>query len=176
MTKENTQGNKEHLVQTMKTIEAALFMSPDPLSIDKLKNIAATDYSNTMKALEELQKQYEEKETALQINKTNKKYELTLKDTYFDQVGHLATGPDLQKAELRTLGLISMKQPIKQSKVAKVIGNKAYRYIGELERKGFIETTDKDQTKEITTTPKFKKYFGENPEEIRKKVEKTKNS
>jgi len=168
---QENQENKEQLKRTMKTIEAALFMSPNSLSIDKLKNIAATDYSKTMKALEELQKQYKEKETSLKVKKTNKKYELTLKDTYFDQVGHLATGPELQKAELRTLGLISMKQPIKQSKVAKVIGNKAYRYIGELEKKGFIETADKGQTKEITTTPKFKKYFGEKPEEIRRKIE-----
>ncbi len=164
------QKNKEK--ETMKTIEAALFMSPDPLTVDKLKNIAAVDYSKAIKSLERLEEKYEERETALKINKTGKKYELTLKDPYFDQVGHLATDPDLQKAELRTLGLIAMRQPIKQSKIAKIIGNKAYRYIGELERKGFVETVKKDQTKEIKTTEKFKKYYEEKPENLKKKINK----
>ncbi|MFW5902386.1 MAG: SMC-Scp complex subunit ScpB [archaeon] len=153
-------------------MEAALFISPDPLSIDKLKNIVATDYSETMRALENLKKDYENRETSLEINKSEEKYELTLKGIYFDQVGHLATGPDLKKAELRTLGLISMRQPIKQSKVAKIIGNKAYRYIGELERKGFVETTKKNQTKEIKVTDKFKKYFGKSPGELKEKIRK----
>ncbi len=157
-------------VEIKKTIEAALFMSPEPLSIDKLKNIAATDYSKTMKALEDLKDDYSDRETSLKISKKGDRYELTLKDIYFDQVGHLATGPDLQKAELRTLGLIAMREPMEQSKIAKIIGNKAYRYIGNLERRGFVETTKKKQTKEVKTTEKFEKYFGKNPDELKREI------
>lgn len=154
-----------------KTIEAALFMSPDPLTVDKLKNLIGMDYSSTLKAIEELKEDYETRETSLEIKKSNKKFEMGLKQPYRDEVGHLATSPDLKKAELRTLGLIAIRQPIKQSKVAKVIGNKAYRYVGELERKGFIETTKEEkQTRVLETTDKFKKYFGEEPEEIKKAV------
>lgn len=155
------------MTQAKKTIEAALFMSPEPLTVDKLKNLAGTDYSKTIKLIENLEEDYESRSTALEIRKRNKGYELTLKDSYFDQVGHLATGPDLKKSELRTLGLIAIKQPIKQSKVAKIIGNKAYRYVGELEKRGFIDTEKEGQTRILSTTDKFQKYFGKDPEEIR---------
>lgn len=153
-----------------KTIEAALFMSPEPLTVDKLKNLGGTDYSDTLKILEELKEDYDSRETSLKIDKNEERFEMTLKDPYLDEVGHLATVPDLKKAELRTLGLIAIRQPIKQSKVAKIIGNKAYKYVGELERRGFVETAKEGQTRVITATDKFKKYFGEDPEELKERI------
>lgn len=154
-----------------KTIEAALFMSPEPITVDKLKNLLGMDYSQTLKSIEELKEAYESRETSLEIRKSENRFEMGLKQPYSDEVGHLATSPDLKKAELRTLGLVAIREPIKQSKVAKVIGNKSYRYIGELERKGFIETTkEEEQTRILETTDKFKNYFGEEPEEIKKAI------
>lgn len=154
-------------MEIKKTIEAALFMSPEPLSIDKLKNVAGSTYSDTLKAVEDLKDDYESRETSLKISKTNKRIEMTLKDTYRGQVSHLAISPDLKKSELRTLGLIALRQPIKQSKVAKIIGNKAYRYIGNLERKNFVDSEEEGQTKILKTTDRFEKYFGKEPEELK---------
>ncbi len=158
------------MTKAKKTIEAALFMSPEPLTVDKIKNLLGMNYSQALKAIEELKEDYESRETSLEIKKTGNKFEMGLKQPYSDEVGHLATSPDLKKSELRTLGLIAIREPIKQSKVAKVIGNKAYRYVGELERKGFIKTTKEGQTRILETTDKFKDYFGEEPEEIKKAI------
>ena len=149
-----------------KVIEAALFMSPEPLTVDTLSKISGLDYSKTLKAIEEIKEDYESRETSLKVSKANKKYEMTLKEHYKDKVSYLAVDPDLSKAELRTLGLIAIREPIKQSKVAKVIGNKAYKYIGRLERKKFIQTERKGRTKMLRTTDRFKEYFGKNPEEV----------
>ncbi len=147
-------------------IEAALFMSPEPLTLDTLSKVSGLNYSQTLKAIEEIQKQYKSRETSLKIQKVGKKYEMTLKEHYKDKVSYLAVDPDLSKAELRTLGLIAIREPIKQSKVAKVIGNKAYQYIGKLERKGFIKTEREGRTKLLNTTDKFKDYFGKDPQEV----------
>ncbi|MBN2517349.1 MAG: SMC-Scp complex subunit ScpB, partial [Candidatus Altiarchaeota archaeon] len=55
--------------------------------------------------------------------------------------------------------LIAYKQPISQSKVVEVIGNRAYEYIKELRKKEFITIRKKGRTKVISTTGRFRKYF-----------------
>jgi len=113
-------------------------MSSIPLSLNELSKILETDNHETSKVLEELIQEYREKNTSLEIHRNNDKYQLKVKDLFHDRVSHLAVSADLTKAVLRTLGLIAVKEPILQSEVVKVIGNKAYDYVGELKEQGFI--------------------------------------
>ncbi len=77
------------------------------------------------------------------------------------KVSSLASEKDFSKAVLRTLALIAFKQPIKQSKVAKIRGNKSYKHISELVERSFVKKTKQKRTYVLETTRKFTRYFGE---------------
>jgi segregation and condensation protein B len=69
------------------------------------------------------------------------------------------------------LGIVALQQPILQSEVVKIQGNKAYNYIKYLEKKKLIKTEKAGRTRLIKTTKEFERYFGKSLEEIRPKLE-----
>ncbi|MEM0372571.1 MAG: SMC-Scp complex subunit ScpB [archaeon] len=150
--------------------EAALFMSPDPLTINELTKVMGVDsFSLSLKIMEDLMKEFNARDSALEIVKTESgKYMMRLRAGYSEKVSHLAVSADFSKAVLRTLGLIAVKQPVKQSLIVKIIGNKAYDYINELTEKGFLQAKKEGNTKLLLTTSKFESYFGRQADEIKK--------
>ena len=149
--------------------EAALFMSPDAIGIEELMRVMQTeDRELVIRILEELMSDLNARNTGLEIVKVEKKYRMKVKDNYSHHVSHLAVDTEFSKATLRTLGLIAVKQPVRQSIVVRIIGNKAYDYIKLLAEKGFIKAKKQGNTKIIETTPKFESYFGKNMEEIKR--------
>ena len=152
-----------------KLVEAALFMSPAAIGIDELMNIIETeDRELVLKILDELIADFNARNTGLEIIKTEHKFRMKVKDSYTKHVSHLAVDTEFSKATLRTLGLIAVKHPVKQSIVVKIIGNKAYDYIKLLAEKGFIKAKKAGNTKMLEITPKFESYFGKNIEEIKR--------
>jgi segregation and condensation protein B len=149
--------------------EAALFMSPDAIGVEELMKIMGTeDREQVVRVLDELISEFNSRNTGLEIVKVDKKYRMKVKDGYAKHVSHLAVDTEFSKATLRTLGLIAVKQPVKQSIVVKIIGNKAYDYIKLLAEKGFVKAQKAGNTKLLQVTPRFESYFGKNVEEIRK--------
>lgn len=158
------------MTELKRIAESALFMSSEPLTINELTKIMdAESFAVSLKAMEDLMSEYSTRDTAMEIIKLeNGKYSMRLKQEYMQSVSHLAMSADFSKAVLRTLGLIAVKQPMRQSFVVKIIGNKAYEYIGELEEKGFLISKKQGSTKILSTTSKFETYFGKQAEDIKK--------
>jgi segregation and condensation protein B len=150
-------------------IEAALFMAPEPMSLhDLTKIIEAPTFATTAQLIETLIEEFNGRNQSLEIIKTaNSKFQMRVRDEYLKRVSHLAVATDISKAVLRTLGLIAVKQPVRQSFVVRVVGNKAYDYVKELQEKGFIKAQKAGTTKLLTTTPQFEAYFGKRAEEIK---------
>ncbi len=141
-------------------VEAALFMSPEPLGIDKISKIAGVQISEALKIVQELIDDYRSR-PGLEITRIEGgKYRMQVRDEYLPYVKDFATALDMTKAVLRTLALIAFNQPIKQSEVVKVRGNKAYDHIKELKDKGFIKSRKFRNTLVLETTRKFDEYFG----------------
>ena len=152
-----------------KLAEAALFMSPEAIGIDELMNIMETeDRELVLRIVDELMTEFNARSTGLEIVKAEHKFRMKVKDSYTKHVSHLAVDTEFSKATLRTLGLIAVKHPVKQSIVVKIIGNKAYDYIKLLAEKGFVKAKKAGNTKLLEITPKFESYFGKNIEEIKK--------
>ncbi len=141
-------------------IEAALFMSPNPLGIDKLAKIAEMDLAGTLAIVNELMEEYKSRPGIEIVRIEGGKYKMQVKDQFLPYVKDLASELEMSKAVLRTLALIAFKQPIKQSDVVKIRGNKAYDHIKELQDKGFIKTRKFRNTLLLETTRKFDEYFG----------------
>jgi len=152
-------------------LEAALFVSDKPLSLEKLAKIMGCSQQEVKEQMIRLQTDLKTDDRGVELVETPEGFELRVKPDYREKVVRLAPFADLSDGMMRTLAIVAAKQPIKQSIIVKVQGNKTYGYITGLEDKGLIKTEKYGRTKIITTTPDFEKYFGKSSEEIRKVLE-----
>ncbi len=111
-------------------VEAALFIAGKFLSLQEL--ITLTDLNPILirEVIEELQEKYGKAESAIEIIKQPgaDSWKMDVKQDFVYIVNKLATGKsEFTKAEQETLALISYKQPIKQSIIVKIRGNKALK-------------------------------------------------
>jgi len=73
----------------------------------------------------------------------------------------LATGSsEFSKAEQGTLALIAFKQPIKQSVIIKIRGNKAYDHVKRFSELGLVNKKKQGHTHELSLADEFYDYFG----------------
>jgi segregation and condensation protein B len=152
-------------------VEAALFISSSPISLQTISKICKTDEEIIKRILEELKKEYEKEDHGIELVETPQGYEIRVKPIYRNFVKNLAPFSDLSEGLLRALSIILIKQPITQAEVVKYQGNKAYGYIKELEKRGLIKTKPHKNTKIIFVTPELEKYFGMSLDEIKRVLE-----
>jgi chromosome segregation and condensation protein ScpB len=75
-------------------------------------------------------------------------------------VTKLATGiADISKAEQETLAIVAYKQPIKQSVIIKIRGNKAYEHLDKFEKLNLIKRKKDGHTNILTLSDEFYDYF-----------------
>ena len=66
---------------------------------------------------------------------------------------------EFSKTEQETLAVIAYKQPIKQSVIIKIRGNKAYEHIRNFAQLNLIKAKKLGRTKELTLSEEFYDYF-----------------
>lgn len=152
-------------------LEAALFVSDKPLGLEKLSKIMGCSEQEVKQLMLRLQTDFLTEDHGIELVETPEGYEIRVKQEFREKVVRLAPFADLSGGMMRTLAIVAAKQPVKQSLIVKVQGNKTYGYIAALEDKGLIKTEKYGRTKIITTTPDFEKYFGKSSEEIKKTLE-----
>lgn len=139
-------------------IEAVLFITARAVTTDEISNILDAEKEDIEEAMLELIMDYSSREGALEIDDEDG-YILQVKEDYIDIV-ELLCPVDLKPAVLRTLSVIALKEPIRQSDLKELRSN-AYEHIQELLEKGLItRTKDKNgRSFNIKTSPKFAEYF-----------------
>jgi len=151
------------------TIEAALFISPVPMSVEQLARLVSLgNIGEVHKIVRGIQKSYEDNSSGVRIYETNGKYGMRVFEPLEGRVAHLAPGSELTQAELKTLALIAYKEPIDKAEVVRIRGNRAYEYLKSLTEKEFLREEVSEKKKVLVTTEKFRKYF--NVEYIKKSV------
>jgi segregation and condensation protein B len=155
-----------------KLIEAALFMSSRPLDTKEIsKIIGINSLGKVNDLLEELRRDYEGK--GIEIVKTNEGWQMQVRNELLSKVAHLSKYSDLANGHKRTLALVVYKEPIRQSEIIKIQGNKAYSYVKSLEKRGLVKTEKFGRTKLVRLTKEFERYFGEKKESIKQKLSET---
>ena len=122
-------------------------------------------------ALEELKKEYEEKDSALEVLEDNNKFRMNIKGEHMHLVKDLMPVTELDKATLETLAVIAWKHPVLQSDVVKMRGNKTYEHMKTLVENDFVTTTPTGLSKTIKLAPKFFQYFDTNKDKIEKQLQ-----
>ena len=140
-------------------IEAVLFTTAKALTAKEIAEILDTDIDAVEEALLELIMDYSSRDGALEIDDENG-YILQVKEEHMDLV-ELLCPVDLKSGVLRTLSVIALKEPIKQTDLKDLRGSNAYEHVQELVEKGLIsKTRDKNgRSFNLKTTPKFAEYF-----------------
>ena len=152
-------------------IEAALFVSENPLTLRALSKISGiTSIKSLKNILDEIRKEFKVNSHGIELALTGEGYQFQVKDRFLERVSGLTTYSDISKGTLRTLSIVALRQPILQSQIIKIQGNKAYNYIKSLEKKGLIKTEKAGRTKSISTTKEFERYFGRSLKGIKEKL------
>ncbi len=140
-------------------IEAVLFVTGKAVSLKDISEILETDEQEVETAMLDLIMDYSSRDGALEIDDENG-YIIQVKEEYMDIVEKLCP-VDITNAVLKTLTVIALKEPIRQSELKELRGSSAYDHVQELVDKGLISRKkDKNgRSYNLKTTPKFAEYF-----------------
>ena len=141
-------------------IEAALYASGKPLSIEILSTKLEIGKREIDELINELAFDYLERSTALVIANVGDHYQMQIKPEYTEKVSKFAEGGAIPQGILRTLTIIALKQPILKSLVIKLRGAGAYDHIKWLQEQALVDAIKKGRSHELTTTDKYAEMFG----------------
>ncbi|VVC01902.1 Segregation and condensation protein B [uncultured archaeon] len=145
-----------------KIIEAALFMSSKPLAVaelGKLIGVAAPGF--VAQRLDALKAKYDAAGSSIEIALEEGKYYMRLRPEYVNYVKEFAQEGEISRHALRTLAYISKNEGMKKSLLADRLGSTIYQDVAELVEKGFLLQKKSGRSSALSTTPKFKSYFGQ---------------
>jgi segregation and condensation protein B len=123
-------------------------------------------------AIEHLMQSYNidrKDDTSLEIVKAGNKFIMQVKKTFTDK-SMMVAKPEIKTDLLKTLALIAFHQPVKQSNLRHMIGERIYCDVDQLMSMHLIHSEPHGATELLTTTRLFPEYFGidsTKPEEIR---------
>ena len=153
---DNTFDEKEK--EAEEKVEAGLFISGKFLSLQEL--IMLTDINPIMlkEILNKLEKKYSK--GVIKIVHKDNLWKMDIAEKYHYMVNKLATGAaEFTKSEQKTLAVIAYKQPVKQSVVIKIRGNKAYEHIHKFREIGMVIAKKAGRTWELSLSESFYDYF-----------------
>lgn len=160
----------ERMMQKLALLEATLFTTTEPLSLDELQKIMKIRRDEIEKLIGVLEDKYSSPQSGIKLSDVGG-YRLIVKEALVDKVSHLTPHADLSRGLLRILSIIAYHEPVKQSDVVKIVGNRTYEYVKELEGKGLVRSEKKSRTKMLLLTPQFEEYFGVKKRLLKEKMD-----
>ena len=151
--------DEQQMTQLKSKIEAVLFVTSRAMTIKEISEILSQDELSVESALLDLMFDYSSRDGALEIDDEDG-YILQVRQEHLDIVEKLCP-VELKPAVLKTLTVIALKQPIRQSYLKELRGASAYEHVAELLEKGMIsKNKDKNgRSFNLRTTKKFEEYF-----------------
>ena len=140
-------------------MEAALFSAGRPVSVEEIGEATGLDPETIRTTLKKLIRSSRNRDTSLEVVKAGAKYAMQLKSELVPAAAKLAQ-MDIPKRLLKTLALIAYHQPLKQSELLEMVGQKVYDHVKELHKLGMIVESPSGQTKLLSTSSRFPEYFG----------------
>ena len=146
--------------ENLKKLEAVFFVSGRYLSMQDLISLSDLNPLILKELIEKLREKYDKSESAIEIIEKNGLWKMDVRQEYSYIINKLATGSsEFTKAEQETLAIIAFKQPIKQSVIIKIRGNKAYDHIKKFTDIGLIKKKKIGHTHELSLSDEFYDYF-----------------
>ncbi|VVB72363.1 Segregation and condensation protein B [uncultured archaeon] len=157
-------------------IEAALFAAGRTLAPKELADLSGLSEERARAMVEDLASEYAGRGSGIEIKSIGEGYCMQVRFALASRV--LSFAPkEIEAPLIRTLAIIAYKQPLKQSDLVAIRGNKSYEHVKELEKRGLISAAKFSRTRLLTTTRGFADYFGLiscSPEAVRRALLKDK--
>jgi len=146
--------------ENLKILEAVFFISGRFLNMPELISLTDLNPMVLKELIEKLKEKYDNEDFAMEIVEKNAMWKMDVKAEYSFIVNKLATGSaEFSKAEQETLAIIAYKQPIKQSVIIKIRGNKAYDHVKKFTDLNLIKRKKTGHTHELGLSDEFYDYF-----------------
>ena len=150
-------------------LEATLFSAGRSLSIQELSENLGYEDEEIVESLNNLQSTIKRRRGgSLQIVEIGGKWAMEVKPGIADHLPK-ETKSELPPKLLKAAALIAYHQPMPQSRLVELLGQRAYDHIRELAQAGLIGRRRDGNTRRLTTTRRFSEMFG-CPHTDRKKV------
>ena len=150
------------------TVEALLFLSPEPVSADELAKAIDSDEvweDHVAEVLDELGERLERDGRGVRLKKVAGGYTLVAAAEAEDAARRLLAKPrtpPLTQAQAEVLAIVAYLQPVSRPEVARIRGVSSDSAVASLTERGLIEERGRSQFGAVTyaTTPLFEKLFG----------------
>jgi segregation and condensation protein B len=148
-----------------RTVEALLFLSPDPVSAAELAEAIEVDEEAVAAALEGLEGRLQEEGRGVQLRRVAGGYALAAVPEAEDAARRLLAKPrtpPLTQAQAEVLAIVAYLQPVSRPEVARIRGVSSDSAVASLTERGMIEERGRTQFGAVTygTTALFEKLFG----------------
>ncbi len=157
-TQDEIDNEKER--EDLKTLEAVFFVSGRFLNMPDLISLSDINPIMIKELIGKLREKYDKDNSALEIIEKAGRWKMDVKPEYTHIINKLATGSaEFSKAEQETLAIIAFKQPIKQSVIIKIRGNKAYDHVKKFFDLNLIKKKKEGHTNILSLSDEFYDYF-----------------
>ena len=129
--------------------ETLIFVSDEPISVKTIAEVLEEDRETVQAAIEELAKEYEEREGGLQIREIGGGWQISTRPEYHEDIRRfLKTRPSakLSLAALETLAVIAYKQPATVPEILEIRGVQSASAIKTLLDKKLIVAKGRKET------------------------------
>ena len=152
-------------------LEATLFGAGRSMTVEELSENLGVTSEEIDEGLASLNNTLKRRRGgALHLADISGRWAIEVKPSLADFLPQIAK-PVVSEALLKTLSLIAYHQPMSQSRLVELIGQKAYDHVSSLSQLGLIDKRRDGNTRRLGTTRRFSETFG-CPHVDRKKVRK----
>jgi segregation and condensation protein B len=147
------------------TVEALLFLSPEPVSAAELAEAIEVDEEAVGEALEALEGQLESEGRGVRLRRVAGGYALAAVPEAERAARRLLAKPrtpPLTQAQAEVLAIVAYLQPVSRPEIARIRGVSSDSAVASLTERGMIEERGRTQFGAVTygTTALFEKLFG----------------
>jgi segregation and condensation protein B len=147
------------------TVEALLFLSPDPVSAAELAEAIEVEEEAVAEELEALEARFKQEGRGINLRRVAGGLALAAAPAAEDAARRLLAKPrtpPLTQAQAEVLAIVAYLQPVSRPEIARIRGVSSDSAVSSLTERGLIEERGRTQFGAVTygTTPLFEKLFG----------------
>ncbi len=161
----DVEGLPEPEPQVVRTIEALLFLAPDPLTPQELSEAVGTEELGVIAALAELAERYAPGHSGIHLRELGGGFTFASDPETEEAARRLFSRPRasaLTPAQAETLAIVAYLQPISRPEITRIRGVSADSAASTLLERGLVEESGRSQFGAVMyrTTTQFLKLFG----------------
>ncbi|MEM0158896.1 MAG: SMC-Scp complex subunit ScpB [Thermoplasmataceae archaeon] len=150
-------------------IEAVLYASNNPLSINDIASVLGEDPQSVSKELRSLIREYSRRDGALHISRSGITYKLELRKEFLQVVAPVSK-KEFDRLDLEILGFVAANEGCIRGDILRRYGDKAKSRLENLRDRGFLSVKKYRNTGIYKVTREFYRYFNITPEKLKESI------